>query len=164
MTKKILFVCLGNICRSPAAEGVLLFFAKRSQADIEVDSAGTSSFHIGEPADKRMRAAASKRGYELTSRSRMVTRRDFSNFDLVVAMDRNNYRELSILAGGPNRKLKLLSDYLEEGWPRDVPDPYYGGDDGFEKVLDMLEAASPKILASLSNESGEAKEPQVPSL
>lgn len=156
MTKKILFVCLGNICRSPAAEGVLQFVARHSQADIQVDSAGTSSFHIGEPADKRMRAAAAKRGYDLTSRSRMVTRRDLREFDLVVAMDRNNFRELSILAGGPNRKLKMLSEYLEEGWPRDVPDPYYGGEDGFEKVLDMLEAACPKIIASLINENGEA--------
>ncbi len=150
MTKKILFVCLGNICRSPAAEGVLHAYAQKSQVDVRVDSAGTSSFHIGEPADKRMREAASKRGYDLTSRSRMVTRRDFSEFDLVIAMDRNNYRELSILAGGPTRKLKLLSDYLEDSWPRDVPDPYYGGEEGFEKVLDMLEAACPKILASLT--------------
>lgn len=159
MTKKILFVCLGNICRSPAAEGVLHFFAQRAQADVLIDSAGTSSFHIGEPADKRMRAAASKRGYDLTSRSRMVTRRDLTDFDLVIAMDRNNFRELSILAGGPNRKLKLLSDYLEEGSPRDVPDPYYDGDEGFENVLDMLEAACPKILASLQVESQQPQDP-----
>ncbi len=157
MAKKILFVCLGNICRSPAAEGVLHYFAQRSSIDVQVDSAGTSSFHIGEPADKRMRAAASKRGYELTSRSRQVTRRDLSEFDVVVAMDRNNYRELSILAGGPNRRLKLLSDYLDESWPRDVPDPYHGGDEGFEKVLDMLEAACPKILTSLCSETAETK-------
>lgn len=155
MTKKILFVCLGNICRSPAAEGVLQFVAQRAQADIQVDSAGTSSFHIGEPADKRMRAAALKRGYDLTSRSRMVTRRDLREFDLVVAMDRNNFRELSIMAGGPNRKLRLLSEYLEEGWPRDVPDPYNGGEEGFEKVLDMLEAACPKILNSMLHENVE---------
>lgn len=155
MTKKILFVCLGNICRSPAAEGVLNSVAQRRKADVQVDSAGTSSFHIGEPADKRMRAAATKRGYDLTSRSRMVTRHDFSNFDLVVAMDRNNFRELSILAGGPTRKLKLLSDFLGDDWPGDVPDPYYGGDDGFEKVLDMLEAACPKILDSLTEVNSE---------
>ena len=110
-----------------------------SGADILVDSAGTSSFHIGEPADKRMRIAALKRGYGLTSRSRLVSRRDFSDFDLVIAMDRNNYRELSILAGRPSRKLVMLSDYLGDDWPRDVPDPYHGGDEGFEKVLDMLE-------------------------
>ncbi len=123
----------------------------KMQANVQVDSAGTSSFHIGEPADKRMRAAAANRGYELTSRSRMVTRRDFSEFDLVVAMDRNNYRELSILAGSPHSKLTLLSEFLEGDWPRDVPDPYYGGDDGFETVLDMLEAACPKILERLSS-------------
>lgn len=136
--------------------------AQRSQADIQVDSAGTSSFHIGEPADKRMRAAAAKRGYELTSRSRMVTRRDLSDFDLVVAMDRNNYRELSMLTNGPNRKLKLLSDFLGDEWPRDVPDPYYGGEDGFEKVLDMLEAACPNIVNALTDESQPPKLPEPP--
>lgn len=150
MAKKILFVCLGNICRSPAAEGVMQALVERTQADVQVDSAGTSSFHIGEPADKRMRAAAAKRGYQLNSRSRMVTRRDFSEFDLVVAMDRNNYRELSILADSPHRKLVLLSDFLDGDWPRDVPDPYYGADDGFETVLNMLEAACPKILEAVS--------------
>ena len=129
----------------------------RTGADVQVDSAGTSSFHIGEPADKRMRVAAAKRGYELTSRSRMVARRDFSEFDLVVAMDRNNLRELSILAGSPHRKLVLLSDFLEGDWPRDVPDPYYGADDGFETVLNMLEAACPKILETLKAESEDTK-------
>ncbi len=157
MTKKVLFVCLGNICRSPAAEGVMQAIVERAAVDVQVDSAGTSSFHIGEPADKRMRAAAAKRGYELTSRSRMVTRRDFSEFDLIVAMDRNNFRELSILAGSTHRKLVLLSDFLEGDWPRDVPDPYYGADDGFETVLDMLEAACPKILEAVSAEGEQAK-------
>ncbi len=124
--------------------------AAACSADVFVDSAGTSSFHIGEPADKRMRAAASQRDYDLTSRSRMVSRRDFSEFDLVVAMDRNNYRELASLTEGVNPKLRLLSDYLDASWPRDVPDPYYGGDEGFTKVLDMLEAACPKILSELT--------------
>lgn len=150
MTKKILFVCLGNICRSPAAEGVMQALIGNSRLDIQVDSAGTSSFHIGEPADKRMLAAAAKRGYKLTSRSRMVNRRDFSEFDLIIAMDRNNYRELSILYGGHTKKLSMLSDFLGDSWPRDVPDPYYGDGDGFEKVLDMLEAACPKIVESLN--------------
>ena len=149
MPKKILFVCLGNICRSPAAEGVMHSLVLQSGDDIFVDSAGTSSFHIGEPADKRMRAAASERGLELTSRSRMVSRRDFSEFDLVIAMDRNNYRELASLTEGVSPKLRLLSDYLDDSWPVDVPDPYYGGDEGFEKVLNMLEAACPKILCEL---------------
>ncbi len=155
MSKKVLFVCLGNICRSPAAEGVLQSVAREAGFEVHVDSAGTSSFHIGEPADRRMRAAAAKRGYDLTSRSRMVNRRDFSEFDLVIAMDRNNYRELSVLAGGSNPKLTMLSDFLDERWPRDVPDPYYGGDEGFETVLDMLEAACPKILAKLEGSSQE---------
>ena len=131
----------------------MISVAQLSRADILVDSAGTSSFHIGEPADKRMRTAALNRGYDLTSRSRLVSRRDFSEFDLVIAMDRNNYRELSILAGRPSRKLVMLSDYLSDDWPRDVPDPYHGGDEGFEKVLDMLEEACPKILASLLAEA-----------
>lgn len=153
MTKKILFVCLGNICRSPAAEGVMQSLIHRSDVDAQVDSAGTSSFHIGEPADKRMRAAAERRGYSLTSRSRMVNRRDISEFDLVIAMDRKNYRELSLLFGSSNKKLSLLSDFLGDTWPRDVPDPYYGDGEGFETVLDMLEAACPSILESLHSVS-----------
>lgn len=149
--KRILFVCLGNICRSPAAEGVMqALVCERGLEDaISVDSAGTSSYHIGEPADKRMREAASRRGIPLTSRSRMVSRRDFGAFDLVLAMDSKNYRELCRLAGPSTSKLKMLSDYLDDDWPRDVPDPYYGGDEGFEYVLDMLVEACPKILDSL---------------
>lgn len=151
MNKSILFVCLGNICRSPAAEGVFkkLVELENLNQQIHVDSAGTSSYHIGEPADKRMRAAAHKRDYDLTSRSRMVTRRDFADFDLIIAMDRNNFRELSLLVEGTSPKLHLLSDFLDDNWPRDVPDPYYGGDEGFEQVLDMLEVACPKILNKL---------------
>jgi protein-tyrosine phosphatase len=116
---------------------------------ITVDSAGTSSFHIGEPADKRMQQAATARGYDLTSRSRQATRRDYSRFDLIVAMDRNNYRELATLFGEPINKLRLLSDFLDGDWPRDVPDPYYGERDGFTTVLEMLEVACPKILDEL---------------
>lgn len=116
---------------------------------LEVDSAGTSSYHIGEPADKRMRAAATERGLDLTSRSRMVTRRDFAEFDLIVAMDSKNFRELHLLAERSDHKIRMLSDYLDESWPRDVPDPYYGGDEGFSEVLDMLEAACPSLLDEL---------------
>ena len=123
---------------------------------VGVDSAGTSSYHIGEPADKRMREAASKRGIPLASRSRMVSRRDFAAFDLVIAMDSKNYRELCRLAGPSTSKLKMLSDYLDDGWPKDVPDPYYGGDEGFEYVLDMLVEACPKILESLHDEKSPA--------
>lgn len=117
--------------------------------EILVDSAGTSSFHIGEPADRRMQQSASGRGYALTSRSRQATARDYSRFDLIIAMDRNNYRELATLFGEPTAKLHLLSEYLDKEAPRDVPDPYHGGPEGFDTVLDMLEVACPKILDQL---------------
>ncbi len=118
--------------------------------DFFIDSAGTSSYHIGEPADRRMRSAAQRRGIELTSRSRMVSPRDMNEFDLVVAMDRKNYRELEALVTGAGRNnIRMLSDFLEDTWADEVPDPYYGGDDGFEQVLDMLEAACPKIVEEL---------------
>lgn len=116
---------------------------------ITVDSAGTSSFHIGEPADKRMRLVAEQRGYDLTSRSRQATGRDYSRFDLIIAMDRNNYRELATLFGEPSTKLHLFSEYLGQDAPRDVPDPYHGQQDGFCNVFDMLEEACPKILDEL---------------
>ena len=149
---RVLFVCLGNICRSPAAEAVFqhLVNERGLGEGFVVDSAGTSSYHIGEPADKRMRAAASGRGIEVTSRSRMVSPRDFSRFDVLVAMDQDNYRELHKLAGSSGRKVRLLSDFLDDTWPRDVPDPYYGTDDGFDEVLDMLQAAAPTMLAEFS--------------
>lgn len=149
--KSVLFVCLGNICRSPAAEGIMQHIVKQHGLEevVRVDSAGTSSYHIGEPADKRMCAAAEQRGYELKSRSRQVGRRDFREFDLIVAMDRNNYRELRIIGEEPITNLRMLSDFLDSNWPRDVPDPYYGGDAGFHQVLDMLEVACPKILQNL---------------
>lgn len=149
--KRVLFVCLGNICRSPAAEGVLQHMARQRgvQDRLFIDSAGTSSYHIGEPADKRMRSAAERRGIPLVSRSRMVSRRDFSDFDLIVAMDKNNYRELLQMSDANDEKVRLLSDFLDEGWPEEVPDPYFGGDAGFEHVLDMLEAASPKLLEEI---------------
>lgn len=149
--KRVLFVCLGNICRSPAAEGVMLHLLKQMelQRGFEIDSAGTSSYHIGEPADRRMRKAARQRGIELTSRARMVTDKDFQRFDLIVAMDRSNYDQL-VRIGGQVDHLRLLSDFLDDVWPTDVPDPYFGGDDGFEMVLDMLQAACPKLIAELS--------------
>ncbi|MFO1064628.1 MAG: low molecular weight protein-tyrosine-phosphatase [Pirellulales bacterium] len=152
MPVSVLFVCLGNICRSPAAEGVFQHWVQSRglQDRIVVDSAGTSSFHIGEPADRRMIEAARERGYELTSRSRQAVSRDYQRFDRIIAMDRNNYRELAKLFGEPSSKLRLLSDYLDDSWPREVPDPYYGESDGFRYVLEMLEAAAPRILDDLT--------------
>lgn len=147
--KRILFVCMGNICRSPAAEGVFLHHLKAAGVSkrVEVDSAGTTNYHQGEPADKRMRAAAAKRGYALESRARGVVEEDFDHFDLIVAMDKANRSDL--LRFGGAAEVVLFSDYLGDEWPREVPDPYYGGDAGFEQVLDMLEAGCGPLLESL---------------
>lgn len=151
--RRVLFICMGNICRSPTAEGVLahLVTERGLQDDVVVDSAGTDAYHVGEGADPRMQAAARNRGYDLTSIARQVTRNDFNTFDLVIAMDRDNLRRLEGLAGGHPPHLHLLSDFLPESDDDtvDVPDPYYGGSQGFETVLDMIEAASPAILDSL---------------
>ncbi|WP_232529981.1 low molecular weight protein-tyrosine-phosphatase [Rosistilla oblonga] len=149
----ILFVCMGNICRSPAAEGVMRRLVEAEGMDdrITIDSAGTIGFHTGKAADRRMRAAAQQRGLELTSRARQVTAADLQAFDLVVAMDADNARDLNALADGGSANIVLLSSFLEDDWPSDVPDPYYGGDEGFEFVLEMLDAACPKILESLKS-------------
>jgi protein-tyrosine phosphatase len=154
MTKRVLFVCMGNICRSPAGEAVMKRFAEEFRVDVDVDSAGTHRYHVGEPADERMQAAAEARGYELTSRGRQVTAEDLdpSRFDLVLAMDADNYKILQDLSHGPSEHIRVFSDYLDDQWPRDVPDPYYGGDEGFDTVLDMLEAGCPLILQTLMGE------------
>jgi protein-tyrosine phosphatase len=159
--KRILFVCLGNICRSPAAEGVLLDYLKRHDLEgkVEVDSAGTASYHVGKLADERMRRAAMKRGVELVSRARLLSPRDLSSFDLIVAMDRENYRNTQALGvGSANSHVRMLSDFLDGAWPKEVPDPYYGGEDGFEFVLDMLQAAMPKLVAYLIPEENRGNE------
>ncbi|MEM7454478.1 MAG: low molecular weight protein-tyrosine-phosphatase [Planctomycetota bacterium] len=150
--KSVLFVCMGNICRSPTGEGVLQHLVDESglQDRIRIDSAGTIGYHSGNPADPRMSKAAARRGYNLTSRARQVSDSDFDSFDLVIAMDHENMLYLRREYDGSSRaKLKMLSDFLDDSWPEQVPDPYYGGDDGFEYVLDMIEAACPKILAEL---------------
>ena len=151
----VIFVCMGNICRSPAGEGVFRHLVEqRGLTDaIEIDSAGTIGYHTGNPADARMRASAQRRGYDLTSRARQVTADDLETFDLVVAMDRANYDDLMALGpSGPGR-VRMLGSFLPEsaagGAVPDVPDPYYGGADGFETVLDMIERACPAILDAL---------------
>lgn len=150
----VLFVCLGNICRSPTAEGVLKHLVSENglEDQIEVHSAGTIGYHEGRPADKRMREAASKRGYELESLSRKIESIDLERFSLVIAMDRENLRDIQALDDQPVAVVRLLSSYLDDQWPQDVPDPYYGGPQGFEDVLDMLEAACPAILNELTAE------------
>lgn len=154
MGASVLFVCMGNICRSPAGEGVLQSLVKRRGIDAEVliDSAGTINYHAGNRADSRMRDAAAKRGYNLPSRARQVTATDLETFDLVVAMDTDNYRDLQSLASSATAELRMLSDFLDrDRWPKDVPDPYYEG--GFDFVLEMVEAACPKILEHLGYEA-----------
>src|SRR5688572_28272834 len=149
---KILFVCLGNICRSPTAEAVVRALAGREfpGLDVEVDSAGTADYHVGEPPDRRTIAAARRRGYELAGlRARQVTVADFSGFDYVLAMDRANLAELGRRAGSGTARLGLFMDFAP-GDDAEVPDPYYGGIDDFERVLDLCEAAARGLLAEIS--------------
>ncbi|MDO5017247.1 MAG: low molecular weight protein-tyrosine-phosphatase [Porphyromonas sp.] len=151
MKFKILFVCLGNICRSPSAEGVALHIIKERgwQEFFEIDSAGLHSYHAGEKADPRMREAAHARGYELLSRSREIVLDDFLYYDLIVAMDDANATELYHRAPTleDSRKIVKMRDYFPDSVDLDhVPDPYYGGAKGFELVLDLLEASVERLL------------------
>ena len=150
--KSILFVCLGNICRSPTGEAVMQHFLQQNGAehDVHVDSAGTIGYHTGNPADSRMRAAGEKRGYSFYSRSRKITPEDLETFDLVIAMDRENLSDILEVDAEPTAEVKLLSNFLDDSWPLDVPDPYYGGDEGFESVLDMIEASVEPIFLHLT--------------
>ena len=149
--RRVLFVCMGNICRSPAAEGLLrrLVVERGLEEAIEIDSAGTIAYHQGEPPDARMRAAAARRGCRLEGASRPVEAEDFRRFDLIVAMDRDNLRDLEALDGTARSRLRLFSDFLPAGAPADVPDPYYGGESGFDRVLDLVEEGCPGLLEEL---------------
>jgi protein-tyrosine phosphatase len=126
-------------------------FAEEFAVNLEVDSAGTHGYHVGEPPDRRMITAAEARGYELKSVARKVTPADLEpdRFDLVLAMDAENHALLQQLAGGVRNHIRMFSDYLDDNWPTDVPDPYYGEDEGFDRVLDMLEEGCPIILQTL---------------
>ena len=155
MVKKILFVCLGNICRSPAAEGI--FNQKIRERNLEnffvVDSAGTGSWHVGNPPDKRMRATALSRGIELTSRSRQIEENDLYEFDEILVMDKENLEAVkSLIKDNMNpvhSKIKLILSYSKNSQLDEVPDPYYGGQNGFEKVLDLLNDAIGELIDSL---------------
>jgi len=142
---RILFVCTGNICRSPTAEGVLRHLAKEAGIGLHVESAGTGDWHVGQPPDARAQHHARGRGYDLSAqRARQVQALDFERFDLVVAMDRGHLGILQRQCPPEHRgKLRLLV----EG--RDVPDPYYGGVEGFERVLDMVEEGCRALLAEM---------------
>jgi protein-tyrosine phosphatase len=148
---RICFVCMGNICRSPTAEGVMAkLLADAGLADrVTIDSAGTGAWHAGELADPRTRSAAGKRGLELTHRARQFTRHDLDRFDLVIAMDRDNLRHLTTLTGKREQPVVRLLRSFDPTAPAgaEVPDPYAGGEDGFEKVLDQCERACEGLLA-----------------
>lgn len=158
--KKILFVCLGNICRSAAANGIMESIVIREglQHSVEVDSAGTYGGHAGDLPDYRMRAAAATRGYNLTHRARRITEDDFYIFDYIIVMDDNNYESVSRLA--PGRKyLDKVYRFVEfctkhDNWSY-VPDPYYEGREGFELVLDLLEDGCEGVLNQVKKELAE---------
>ena len=155
---RLCFVCLGNICRSPTAEGVMRHLLDQTRlGGVEVDSAGTSGYHVGEPPDRRATLAAKRRGILLAGRSRRFVANDFARFDFVVAMDRSNLDDLFDLA--PDRdaeeKLSLLRDHDPNGGKGlDVPDPYYGGEQGFDEVLDICERACRGLLALVKTRLG----------
>ena len=148
---RVLFVCMGNICRSPTAEGVFKAMVAAEGLDdkIESDSAGTHGYHIGSPPDRRTIAAAKARGYDLTPlRARRVVAADFAAFDLVLAMDSENRAALQRLCPATHRdRLRLFLEFTPDLSDHDVPDPYYGNSDGFERVLDLAEAGSKGLLA-----------------
>ncbi|MGH2863793.1 MAG: low molecular weight protein-tyrosine-phosphatase [Solirubrobacteraceae bacterium] len=151
---RLLFVCLGNICRSPTAEGAMraLVADARVQDDIEIDSAGTGAWHIGCAPDERAAAAARARGLALEGVARQVRREDFAEFDLLLAMDGENARELRRMAGSEREraKVRLLREFDPHSTAElDVPDPYFGGAGGFEEVLGLVQAACEGLLAEI---------------
>jgi protein-tyrosine phosphatase len=151
---KVLFVCMGNICRSPTAEGVFTQLIKTQQlpAHFEINSAGTHAYHIGEQPDYRAQQAAQTRGINLShQRARKVIYADFEDYDYLLVMDDDNYQTLSNYCPAQyQHKIHYFLDYAPELNCREVPDPYFGGDNGFEKVLDMIETASTGFLHTLT--------------
>ncbi len=153
----VLFVCMGNICRSPTAEGVFRHVVKQHKMEdiITIDSAGTHAYHVGEPPDRRAQATAKTRGLDLSGqRARKVERVDFDRFDYVIAMDRSNYDDLKALKGDKQKaQLHLFMDFAGDWENSEVPDPYYGGSIGFEKVFDMVQSASEGLLDHIVKQS-----------
>jgi protein-tyrosine phosphatase len=150
MVVKVLFVCMGNICRSPSAEAVFKQYVREAglQDKVLSDSAGTHDYHIGEPPDPRARDAAQRRGYDLESlRARHVSQKDFAAFDLVLAMDEHNLGILKRQCPPEHaHKLRLFMEFAGNSEVREVPDPYYGGPAGFERVLNLIEDAAQGLL------------------
>ena len=146
--KKILFVCMGNICRSPSAEAVMKKMLADRGLDLQIDSAGTIAYHAGDPADSRMKKHAVRRHYDLTSVSRVVSDCDFVDFDMIIGMDDANIADLKarVSFDADLHKISKMTDYCSRFDNDSVPDPYYGGSDGFELVLDLLEDACEGLL------------------
>ncbi len=151
--RRILFVCMGNICRSPTAEAVVRRILEEEglAGSFVLDSAGTHAYHVGEPPDRRAIAAARRRGIDMTPlRARVVTVEDFSSFDLILAMDEDNLSHLERVAPDAYRqRLRLFLEFAPDCGTQSVPDPYYGGESGFEEVLDLVEQAGRGLLAAL---------------
>ncbi|MGL1892072.1 MAG: low molecular weight phosphotyrosine protein phosphatase [Spirochaetaceae bacterium] len=152
---KIVFVCLGNICRSPSAEGIFkkLIIDHNLQNDIYIDSAGTSAYHVGERSDSRMRQHAYKRGYQLTSLSRRFVHKDFNDFDLIIVMDQSNFTDVKNIDidGDYSDKIMMMTSFSTNYSNTDVPDPYYGGPDGFDNVITILEESCLGLLEYLKS-------------
>lgn len=150
----ILFVCLGNICRSPTAEAVFRKRARDAGLDLRIESAGTGGWHRGEPPDPRARSAGETRGYNFEGQeARRVESNDFAVFDLVLAMDQRNFRDLQAVCPADSlEKINLFLDFAPHLTVSEVPDPYYGGTGGFDHVLDLVEAASDGLIAKLKHQ------------
>jgi protein-tyrosine phosphatase len=142
---------MGNICRSPTAEGIFRKLVSEAgrDAEFQIDSAGTIGYHTGEPADPRMQSAAASRGYVLESRARQIDASDFERFDWIVIMDEDNFREVSHIDPGSRARVVRMCDYCEVHDETEVPDPYYGGENGFQKVIDILEDACGNLLRKI---------------
>ena len=158
MKTRILFVCMGNICRSPAAEGVFLDRIKRAGIanQFVVDSAGTGGWHSGNPADSRSIDEGQVRGYHLPSRARQVVTSDWTDFDVIVCMDLENHANL-IDMGAPEEKVRLLLEWHPTKKGEDVPDPYYGGDDGFVHMYDLIDSAIDGLVAEYNSDIDDSK-------
>lgn len=153
--KKVLFVCLGNICRSPTAEGIFKHFVETAQLQnkIEVDSCGTSQNHAGENADPRMMEHAKRRGYNLTSIARGIQSKDLDEFDYIITMDDSNFNNVQALANESNHhKIHKMTQYATRHQHTQVPDPYFGGPEGFELVLDLLEDTCQGLLEEVKKD------------
>lgn len=152
--KKVLMVCLGNICRSPLAQGILEKKAQEHRLKLIVDSAGTTAYHVNERPDHRSVAKAKEYGIDINQqRARQFVEEDFLYFDIIYAMDRNNYRDIVLLSrtDDEKNKVRLILNHIYHGEDLSVPDPYYGGDHGFENVYQMLNQACDEIIKELKN-------------